>query len=87
MNGYQLPGIKLLNRIYKNENKRNGGLGVVFFYNNYLVKNTKSQRIILDYVAPVNAGIPDTNLNLYYSVAQQPVSVAQQPVSVAIFTQ
>ena len=55
-------------------------LGVVFFYNNYLVNNTyaKSQAPIprIEYVAPVDAGIPDTNLNLSYSVAQQPVSIA-----------
>ena len=41
MSGYELPGIKLLNRIYKTENRRNGNLGPVFFYNNFLVNNKK----------------------------------------------
>ena len=31
MGGYQLPGIKSLNRIYKTENRINGGLGGCIF--------------------------------------------------------
>lgn len=41
MSGYKLPGLKLLNRIYKTENRINGGLGVLFFYNNFLANNKK----------------------------------------------
>ena len=41
MSGYNLPGIKLLNRIYKTENRRNGNLGPVYFYNIFLANNKK----------------------------------------------
>jgi hypothetical protein len=41
MSGYNLPGLKLLNRIYKTENRRNGNLGPVYFYNIFLANNKK----------------------------------------------
>ncbi len=82
MIGYNLPGIKLLNRIYKTENRINGGLGVMFFYNNYLVNNRKKfsepiQNSWLEENIGI-AGILGTIINLMFSVAinQQPVSVA-----------
>ena len=46
MNGYKLSGIKLLNRIYKTENRRNGNLGPVYFYNNYLLFNKKNDIVL-----------------------------------------
>ena len=90
MSGYQFPGLKMLTRIYKTENRINGGRGVLFFYNNYLVNNNKFDEPIQNLSSVENIGItgiptsiPDTPTNLYdfsITIAQQPV---QQPVSVA----